>query len=61
MVVSIGRGSFLYILWVGMGQKDSYLLGVCPGVELAMKGSKGLGAMIICVQQTHPGSRVRDT
>lgn len=54
MVVSIGRGSPLYILGVGMGQKDSYLLGMCPGVELAMKGSKGLGAMVICVQQNSP-------
>lgn len=37
-----------------MGQRDSYPLGMCPGVELAKKGSKGLGAMVIYVQQNSP-------
>lgn len=51
MVVSIGRSSFLYFFLRGGGQKDSYLLGICPGVELAMTGSKGLSAMVIYGQQ----------
>lgn len=51
LVVSTGRGSFLYIFFGGGGQKDSYLLGICPGGELAMKASKGLSAMVIYVQQ----------
>lgn len=32
-------------------QKDSHLLGICPGVELAMKGYKRLRDMVVYVQQ----------
>ena len=31
----------------GVGKR--ILLGICPGVELSMKGQKGLGDMVICV------------
>lgn len=34
-----------------MGQRDSYLLGVCPRVELVVKGYKGLSDVVIYVQQ----------